>query len=70
MEVWKLERWMGPHVAVNYAAVLKAVGKRVDEKWVKVAKMAEEMSSPGYPLIRLNIEDLAAALRRMTVEQN
>jgi len=70
MEVWKLERWMGPHVAVNYATILKALGKPVDEKWIRVAKMAVDMSPPGYPLIRLNVEDVVAALRRMTIEQN
>ena len=70
MEVWKLEAWMGPHVALNYATVLKALGKDVDEKWVKVARMAEEAAPAGYPLLRLNVEDVAAALRRMTVERN
>jgi hypothetical protein len=70
MEVWKLEQWMAPHVALNYAGVLKALGKPVDEKWIKLAQSAEEMSPPGYPLIRLNVEDVVAALRRMSIEQN
>jgi len=69
MEVWKLERWMAPHVAVNYASILKALGRNVDEKWIKVAEMAEKMSPLHYPLIRLNVEDIVAALRRMTIEQ-
>ena len=57
-------------MAVNCATVLKALGKKVDEKWIKLAKMAEEMSPAGYPLIRLNVEDVVAALRRMTLERN
>jgi hypothetical protein len=70
MEVWKLERWMGPHVALNYAGVLKALGRKVDEKWIRLAQSAEEMAPPGYPLIRLNVEDVVAALRRMTIQRN
>ena len=70
MEVWKLERWMAPHVAVNYANILKALGKVVDEKWIKAARLAEEMLPSDYPLIRLNVEDVVAALRRMTLERN
>jgi hypothetical protein len=61
---------MERHVAVNYATVLKALGKTVDERWIKVAKIAEEMAPAGYPLIRLNVEDVVAALRRMTLERN
>ncbi len=70
MELWKLERWMGPHAAVNYATVLRSLGKDVDEKWIKVARMAEEMALPSYPFLRLKVEDVVAALRRMTIEQN
>ena len=69
MEIWKLERWMGPHVVVNYATVLKALGRDVDEKWIKAARMAEEMAPPSYPFLRLNVEDVVAALRRMTIGQ-
>ncbi|NLX14990.1 MAG: hypothetical protein GXY44_15255, partial [Phycisphaerales bacterium] len=46
MEVWKLERWMLPHVAINYSTVLKALGKKVDKKWINAAKTAEKMSPP------------------------
>jgi hypothetical protein len=46
------------------------LGKEVDEKWIKAAKMAEEMAPLGFPFLRLNVEDVAAALRRMTIEQN
>lgn len=70
MQAWALEDWMGPHFAVNLPAVLKALGKPVDPKVVEVARKVEEMAPPDYPFVRLNIEDLAAALRRMTVEQN
>jgi hypothetical protein len=70
MELWKLERWMAPHVAVNYATVLKALGKEVDEKWIRAARVAEEMAPPGFPFLRLNVEDVLAALKRMTIEQN
>ena len=61
---------MAPHVAVNYANILKALGKVVDEKWIKAARLAEEMLPSDYPLIRLNVEDVVAALRRMTLERN
>ncbi len=44
--------------------------KPVDPKVVEVARIAEEMAPPDYPFLRLNIEDLTAALRRMTTEQN
>lgn len=32
--------------------------------------LAEEMAPPGYPFLRLNVEDMMAALRRMMLEQN
>ncbi len=70
MEVWKLELWMMPHVAINYATVLKALGKKVDKKWINAAKTAEEMSPPGYPLIRLNVDDIATVIKKMTLEDN
>jgi len=70
MKLWRLEKWMGPHVAVNYPTVLQALGKDVNEKWIKLARMAQEMAPPNYPFLRLNVEDVAAALRRMTLEQN
>ena len=69
-QVWALDGWMGPHFAVNMPAVLKALGKPVDPKLVEIARKVEEMAPPDYPFVRLSIEDLAAALRRMTVEQN
>ena len=70
MEIWKLERWMAPHVAGNYATVMKALGMDVDEKWIKAASIAEQMVRLGYPLVRLRVEDVVAALRRMTIEGN
>ncbi len=70
MDVWKLEQWMGPHVAINHARLLKALGKKVDDKWIKVEKIAEQMAPPGYPLLRLNVKDLAAVLSRMTIDRN
>ena len=70
MQVWALESWMGPHYAVNMPAVLKALGKPVDPKHVEIAHLTEKMAPPTYPFLRLNIEDVAAAVRRMTVEQN
>lgn len=70
MDVWSLEAWMAPHVAVNYPTVLKALGRQVDPKWIEVARITEESAPAGYPLIRLDVEDIAAALRRMSLGQN
>ena len=56
MQVWALEEWMGPHYAVNMPAVLKALGKPVDPRYVEVARVAEEMAPPDCPFVRLNIE--------------
>lgn len=70
MQVWALEEWMGPHFAVNMPAVLKALGKPVDPRYVEIARQTEEMAPPDYPFVRLNLEDLAVALKRMKVEQN
>lgn len=50
--------------------VLKALGKKVDEKWIKLARTVKESSPPDYPLIRLKVEDVVAALKRMTLERN
>lgn len=70
MQVWALEEWMGPHFAVNMPAVLKALGSPVDPKHIEIARLAEKLAPPDYPFLRLDIEDVAAAVRRMTVEQN
>ena len=70
MDVWKLERWMGPHVAVNYATVLEALGKHVDDKWIKVAEMAEQMATPDCPFLRLNVQDVVSVLKKMRLEEN
>jgi hypothetical protein len=70
MQVWNLEEWIGPHFAVNMPAVLKDMGKLVDQKQIEIARVVEKMAPPDYPFVRLNIEDVAAALKRMTVEEN
>ncbi|MDM7999705.1 MAG: hypothetical protein QUS33_06830 [Dehalococcoidia bacterium] len=70
MQAWALEDWMGPHFAVNMPAVLKALGKPVDPKVVEIAHKVEKMAPSDYPFLRLNIEDLVAALTRMTAGQN
>ena len=54
--IWALETWMGPHFAVNYPAVLRALGKPVEDKFVEAARMAKEMAPPDYPFIHWNIE--------------
>ena len=69
-QVWTLERWMTPHVAVNYATVLKALGREVDEKWIKVARTAEEMAPPNYPFVRLDVKDVMSVLKKMRLEEN
>ena len=69
-QAWTLEDWMVSHFAVNMPAVLKALGKPVDPKVVEVARKVEEMAPSDYPFVRLNLEDLTAALRRMTAGQN
>jgi hypothetical protein len=63
--IWALERWMGPHFAVNYPVVLKALGRPVEDKFVEAARMAKEMASPDYPFIRLNIENLQVVKSKM-----
>jgi hypothetical protein len=70
MQVWKLESWMAPHIAVNYATALKALGRDVDEKWIKVARMAEEMAPPNYPFVRLDVKDVMSVLKKMRLEDN
>lgn len=46
------------------------MGKDVEKNWIKPVRMAQEMGPPSYPFLRLNVEDVVAALRRMTIEQN
>ena len=59
---------MGPHVAVNYAAIRKALGKPVEDKFVEAARIAEEMAPSDYPFIRLNVEDLQTVMTRMRLK--
>jgi len=70
MEVWKLEKWMGPHFAVNLPVVQKALGKEIEERYLKIARTAEEMAPPNYPFFRLKAEDVMAALKRTRLEEN
>ena len=70
MQVWALETWMGPHFAVNMPVILKALGKEVDQKYVKIARVAKEMAPPNYPFVRLNVKDIASVLKKMRLEEN
>ena len=70
LQLWALESWMAPHYAVNMPAVLQALGKPVDAKHLEMAQLAEKMAPPNYPFIRLNLADLAAVLRKMSIEGN
>lgn len=70
MQVWALESWMGPHFAVNLPVVLKAVGRKVTDKAMQVAKVAQDLAPPDYPFVCLNLQDVGAAVNRMRIEQN
>ena len=60
---------MGPHFAVNYPAVLEALGKPVEEEYLEAARMAREMAPPDYPFIRLNVEDLQSVVTEMKLRR-
>jgi len=66
----KLAGDYGLELTITEKKEMKALGMDVDEKWIKAASIAEQMVPLGYPLVRLKVEDVVAALRRMTIEGN
>ena len=61
---------MGPHFAVNYPLVLKALGRPVEDKFLEVARIAQEVAPPDYPFLRLKIEDIKAVMSRMKLKRD
>ena len=70
MQVWALERWMGPHFAVNYPLVLKSIGRPVEDKFIEAARIAREMAPPDYPFVHLKIEDIESVVSRMRLKRD
>jgi len=50
--------------------MLKGLDKEVDPKYLEIARIAKERAPPDFSFVGVNVEDVAAVLKRMAIEQN